>query len=180
MAGANDLLLTLTAVGGLGLAAFILLPPMMRRINGEDEDTISEEIDETMADAMEDNENGRTTRRVMYRRRPTSVVNLNELIDRNFGDKQYLITDKDFDYLDINKKEKRTLDKYHKLITAGDNRIIYGDRGDRPLVIPQYYGGSYYVNSITPGGLVPSTEFTRLPNENQTNLNTRRNTISLY
>lgn len=177
MAGANDLLLTLTAVGGLGIAAFILLPPILKNIR--DEDSISEEIDETMADSMEDSENGRTTRRIMYRKRPTSVVNLNELIDRNFGEKQYLITDKDFDYLDINKKERKTLDKYHKLITAGDNRIIYGDRGDRPLVIPQYYG-SYYVNSITPSGLVPSTEFTRLPNENQTNLNTRRNTISLY
>lgn len=179
MASGNDLLLTLTTVGGLGIAAFLLLPPILKKINGEQEEE-EETIDETVTDAMEEPETGRITRRVIYRKKPTSVVNLNELIDRNFGEKQYLITDKDFDYLDINKKERRTLNKYHKLIVPQDDRIIYGDRGDRPLVIPQYYSQGYYVNSITPSGLVPNTEFTRLPNENQTNLNTRKNTISLY
>ena len=105
------------------------------------------------------------------------VVDLSDLIDArgiDDNDDAYIITDKDFRLFDINRPD---LPGYRRRIREPMlSKVIYGDKGDRPQVIPYYDGYSYYVG----GNPDRQPELGRLTNEQQSNSNDRRNSLNLY
>lgn len=85
-------------------------------------------------------------------------------------EKAYVITEGDFDYLDINRKERKMLNRYRRLTPDNSARVVYG----------LDLANSSYVNAITPFGYGKHQQFARLGQGEQTLSNTDRNTINLY
>ncbi|HKG88803.1 MAG TPA: hypothetical protein VKA95_10785 [Nitrososphaeraceae archaeon] len=179
MGSSNDWIMPVIMVGGLAIGGIMLLPSIMKSVKGgnngydEDEDYIplSRAEEATKAVAMRAFEEGRKL----------PLVDLDDLVPKfrvgRDDDDAYLITDEDFRKLDIGKKDRRWLNRQRKLKDARLERVLYGDDPSRPLILP--FAGA--VNTVTPYGLAPSPEFTRLAGaEGLSRSNTRGNTVNLY
>ena len=172
--GESEWILPLLGIGGLAIGAIMVLPNFMKEKNGNGGPTV---IDDTgYYDMLEEN---RRARRRQYDRDfddPYTFGNRLPLIvgSPDKDDSAYIITDEDFDKLDIGKKDKKYLNKQRKIKDARLERVVYGD--NMPYTVP-----SYFVNTVSPYGQGPAHEFTRLPGgEDLSKTNTRTNTINLY
>lgn len=179
--GMKDFLIGATVLGVVGVGALLFAPNILKALEGrpEDEDFgIDEEYSEEL---QEDFDRGLERELARMRGPPFPVVDINDLIDRiGEDDDAFIVTDRDLKKAGLSKKERRRLYDYNKIKDRNLERVIYGDRGDRPLIIPFFNAASNYVNTITPTGLVRTSEFSRLPGEDQSNLNTWSNTLNLY
>ncbi len=171
----SEWILPILGIGGLAIGGLLVLPSFMK--SKEDEGYMGP-IESQGYDALD--------RELEARRK---LAELRELRDREENvptriplllgrpaDDAYVITDEDFDKLDIGKKDRKFLNKQRKLRDARLERVVYGDNGGMMPVVP-----SYFVNTVSPYGQGPSPEFTRLvgPQDNS-NTNTSTNTINLY
>ena len=185
--GMKDWLIGATVLGVVGVGALLFAPDIMRvfgaRPEDEDEDIeYSQELQDDFDEGLQ-KELARIRGQPMpgMRGPPYPVIDINDLIDRiGEEDDAFIVTDRDLKKAGLSKKERERLYDYNKIKDRNLERVIYGDRGTRPLIIPFYNAASNYVNTITPTGLVRTSEFSRLPGENQSNLNTWSNTINLY
>lgn len=174
MGSSNDWIMPVIMVGGLAIGGIMLLPSIMKMTKKggyEDEDYIplSKAEEATKEVAMRAFEEGRKL----------PLVDLDDVVPkyRVGGDDAYLITDEDFSKLDIGKKDRRWLNRQRKIKDARLERVLYGDDPTRPLIMP--FAGA--ANTVTPYGLAPSPEFTRLPgSEDRSKSNTFKNTVNLY
>lgn len=184
MADSSNLLLGLVAVGGLALGAYFLIPRIMGSSNGNGngyskDDLITKEEAEELAykvgreGSLKGIELGRE-----YERKHRPFHGIGDLVEGVGGtDDVYLITDEDFDKLDIGKKDRRWLNVKRKLRDARLEKVLYGDDWDKPYIIP--FAGN--VNTISPYGQVPSPEFQRIGwAEGESRTNTQKNTLNLY
>ena len=170
----NDWILPVLGIGGLAIGAIMVLPGFMKNKDeigmGPIESQGYEALDRELAarrKLAELRELERSTQSDYPNRIPMLLGEPNDA---------YIISDEDFDKLDIGKKDKRFLNRQRKLRDAKLERVVYGDNRDLEVTVP-----SYFVNTVSPYGQGPSPEFTRLvgPQDNS-NTNTRTNTINLY
>lgn len=182
--GESDWILPVLGIGGLAIGAIMVLPSFMKNrdiggpiLSSEEDLTAAERY---LAEQERNLEAKRKLRQLQYEEdfaQPYTFSNRLPLLvgapDKD--DDAYVITDEDFDKLDIGKKDRRFLNKQRKLRDAKLERVVYGDNSPFGTV------PSYFVNTVSPYGQGPSHEFTRLSNpEGLSNTNTRTNTINLY
>jgi len=147
--GESEWILPLLGIGGLAIGGLLVLPNFMKK-----EEYIPRIKDPYMEDYEEPS------------RLPLVIGEPNDA---------YVITDEDFDKLDIGKKDRKFLNRQRKLRDAKLERVVYGDNRDMEVV------PSYFVNTVSPYGQGPAPEFTRLVGPaDLSNTNTRTNTINLY
>lgn len=173
--GSNDLLLGLVAIAGLGIGAYFLIPKIMGSSNGNGNGKgyLTKEEAEELAYEMARSgwEEGRKSK---------PFHGVGDLVEGVGGtDDVYLITDEDFDKLDIGKKDRKWLNVKRKLRDARIEKVLYGDDFERPLILPNSFSGN--VNTVSPYGQVPSPEFQRIGwSESMSRTNTQKNTLNLY
>ena len=168
----NDWILPVLGIGGLAIGAIMVLPGFMKNARAEEPDFSEAERLLSIAEKTED----LRRRAKEAERRAQSDYNSNSRIPMLLGEPNdaYIISDEDFDKLDIGKKDRRFLNKQRKLRDAKLERVVYGDNRDLEV-------SSYFVNTVSPYGQGPSPEFTRLIGPQElSNTNTRTNTINLY
>ena len=169
--GDNEWILPLLGLGGLAIGGLLVLPMMKNGKEEYNEPTVIEDYD-----ILEAN---RRARQRQYERdfaEPYTFGNRLPLIagTPDKDDSAYIITDEDFDRLNIGKKDRKYLNKERKLKDARLERVVYGD--NMPYTVP-----SYFVNTVSPYGQGPAHEFTRLAApESLSRTNTRTNTLNLY
>ena len=177
----NDWIMPVLLTGGLAIGGIMLLPTLMKSLGkgstGTSQDSYSpEEVEEFMTKYKEDILSNPDA----FRTPPKiPLVEIPDIfrIGRPEEDDAYLITDEDFRRLDIGKKDRRFLNRQRKLKDARLERVLYGDNTNQPYILP--FSGN--VNTVSPYGLAPSKEFTRLSgSEGLSRSNTRGNTLNLY
>lgn len=156
----NDWVLPVVTLGGLAIGGILLFPTIMKSMKkgyGDDEEGYFPMLEE-------------------YEEEPRLRIPLVGTRDiYGDGDDAYLITDEDFNKLDIGKKDKKWLNRQRKLKDARLERVLYGDN----TFMPTMFAGM--VNTVSPYGQGPAKEFTRLPGfSDQSRVNTRSNTVNLY
>lgn len=161
----NSWLMPTLLVGGLAIGGIFFLPTIIRAMkesNGDVQEVPSPE--EILIPAP---------------RYKLPLVDLSDLVnDIGAEDDAYIITDDDFDKLDIGKKDKRFLNRRRKIRDARLERVLYGDNPDRPYIIPTFSG---FVNSVNPYGQGQAKELVRLASsESMSRSNTQKNTLNLY
>jgi hypothetical protein len=177
--GESDWILPVLGIGGLAIGAIMVLPGFMKNAKGEEPTILGptsglDDAERFLEEAEKREEIRR--RAIELERSAQSNYPSSSRIPMLLGEPNdaYVITDEDFDKLDIGKKDKRFLNRQRKLRDAKLERVVYGDNRDLEV-------SSYFVNTVSPYGQGPSPEFTRLvgPQDNS-NTNTRTNTINLY
>lgn len=166
--GSGDWVAPVLGIGVLAVGGLFLLPSLLKAVRSEEEETNG-------------NGNGDTT--VVISEEPPVIkqpfVDLGDLVEDIRGtDDVYLITDEDFDKLDIGKRDKKWLNRQRKIRDERLGRVIYGDFYPPGGVIFPFAG---YVNTVSPYGQGTTSEFQRLPwAESASRSNTQKNTINLY
>jgi len=173
----SDWILPVLGIGGLAIGGLLVLPSFMKSREEESMGPIESQGYDALDRELEARRKLAELRELRDRevREPSYSNRIPLMIGQPYDDDAYVITDEDFDKLDIGKKDRRFLNKQRKLKDARLERVVYGDNGLMPIV------PSYFVNTVSPYGQGPSYEFTRLvgPQDNS-NTNTRTNTINLY
>jgi hypothetical protein len=184
MAKKMDWMLPVLGIAGLGAVAIIALPSLL---GGKEPDDSPRTFGRKRHHGIKkggipDGSYGDLYRDVFEARPPVKrlpVVDVSDLIDRRGladDDDAYIITDKDFKLFDIN---RRDLPGYKRRIKEPImSKVVYGDKGDRPVIVPYYDGYSYYTSNKYVVDKEP--ELGRLNNENQSRSNDRSNSINLY
>ncbi len=177
-----DWMLPVLGIAGLGAVAIIALPSILGKEPDDSPKTFGRERNKSRHRKRYGNDGYGDLYRGVFEERPPvkrlPVVDVSDLIDRRGlaeeDDDAYIITDKDFKLFDINRKD---LPGYKRRITEPIlNKVVYGDKGDRPVIVPYYDGYSYY----TSPNVEKEPELGRLNNEQQSNINDRTNSINLY
>ena len=167
----SDWILPLLGIGGLAIGGLLVLPNFMKSAKAEGPVVIDDDYDLIEAN--------RRARRRQYEEDFADPYTFSNRLPLVIGtpdkdDSAYIITDEDFDKLDIGKKDKKYLNKQRKLKDARLERVVYGD--NMPYTVP-----SYFTNTVSPYGQGPAHEFTRLASpESLSRTNTRTNTLNLY
>lgn len=169
--GSGDWVAPVLGIGVLAVGGLFLLPSLLKAVKGEEEETTT-------------NGNGNGDTVIITEKTPVikpPFVDLGDLVQDIGGlDDVYLITDEDFDKLDIGKRDKRWLNRQRKIRDERLGRVIYGDFYPPGGVILPFagFGG---VNTVSPYGQGTTNEFQRLPwAESASRSNTQKNTINLY
>lgn len=166
--GESDWILPVLGLGGLAIGGLLVLPSFMK--NKDEMGPIEAQGYEALDREIEARKKLRELRELEAEETAPSRIPL-MLGEPNNA---YVITDEDFDKLDIGKKDRSFLNKQRKLRDAKLERVVYGD--NNMDIVP-----SYFVNTISPYGQGPAHEFTRLVGpQDLSNTNTRTNTINLY
>lgn len=186
MAKKINWMLPALAIGGIGAVALFVLPKILGE---EEEDDYSHHNRQQQRrrrrrshSGFENDDDGygdlyrqRFMERPPVKRLP--VVDVSDLIDRGGAERDensYIITDKDFKLFDINRKDLPGYkNKYIHEPTF--SKVIYGDKGDRPVIVP-YYDGYSYATSISER----QPELGRLTPGEQSLSNDRTNHLNLY
>lgn len=175
----NDWVGPVFALGVIGIGGALLLPTIMKSLRNSEEpeeDVIplsaaEQAIQDTSSKSFEEG-------LALGKKNPdVPIVDLSDLVD-DIGakDDAYLISDEDFDRLDISKRDRRFLNKRRKIRDARLERVLYGDNMPQP-----YIYASYAANSVNPYGVGPYREFGKLGwSESQSRVNTQKNTVNLY
>ena len=178
----NSWMLPVLAIGGIGAAALILVPNLLGKDdNGDDNGKRRKGRHHRRGDNTHDKNDGygdlyrqRFMERPPVKRLP--VVDVSDIIDRQSAENDelsYIITDKDFKLYDINRPD---LPGYKPRIKEPLlSKVIYGDKGDRPVIVP-YYDGYSYATSVTER----TPEFSKLTPGQQSLSNDNTNHINLY
>jgi hypothetical protein len=173
-------MLPVLGIAGLGAVALFVLPHLTGKNDGEDDE--SPERGGRTRNKSRHHKNdgyGDLYRDVFMERPPVKrlpVVDVSDLMDRRGlaeDDDAYIITDKDFKLFDINRKDLPGYQRRIKKPTL--DKVIYGDKGDRPVIVPYYDGYSYYTEQYD-----RQPELGRLRNESQSRINDRTNHLNLY
>ena len=183
--GESEWILPLLGIGGLAIGAIMVLPSFMKKEYDDGGPTTIDysESERYLDEAEKMLDLKRRARRLQYEsdlQQPYTFSNRLPLVigSPDKDDSAYIITDEDFDRLDIGKKDRRYLNKQRKLKDARLERVVYGDNRDLEVSIPSE---SYFVNTVSPYGQGPAHEFTRLASpESLSKTNTRTNTVNLY
>ena len=180
--GESDWILPVLGLGGLAIGGLLIYPKLKGLDLGFDEEapSIAEQGMSALDLELEARRKLKELRELEEeeeeRELETNTSRVPLLIGRQ-PDDAYVITDEDFDKLDIGKKDRAFLNRQRKLRDARLERVVYGD--DIMLQTPTI--SSYFVNTFSPYGQGPAHEFQRLPRpEGLSNTNTRTNTVNLY
>lgn len=185
MAKKMNWVLPALAIGGIGVTAFFFRDAIWYAITGEQKppDEFRKRRWEGRrrhhSGGMKNDGYGDLYRDVFEARPPVKrlpVVDVSDLIDRRSAENDelsYIITDKDFKLYDINRKDMPGYKKYIK--EPMFSKVVYGDKGDRPVIVPYYDGYSYATTMIE-----KQPELGRLTPGEQSLSNDRTNHLNLY
>ena len=184
----SDWILPVLGLGGLAIGGLLILPKLKGLDLGFDDGGEAPSIAEQGMSALDLELEARRKLKELReleeeeeeRELETNTSRVPFLIGRQ-PDDAYVITDEDFDKLDIGKKDRAFLNRQRKLRDARLERVVYGDNDINSMMLPTPTISSYFVNTFSPYGQGPAREFQRLPNpEGLSRTNTRTNTVNLY